>query len=798
MRVIYHLGTAALSLASCFAAASLESSIQGVVKDASGAAVPGTVITIENPISGYARETTTDNLGRFRLLGVPLNQYHFTASKTGFAMFEQDVPVRGAVPALVEVRLQIAGSTSTVNVEAFGSDVLENVPYAHYDADRSSFGRLPAVTPGSSLSEAITMSTPGVVADSNGFFHPLGDHAQTSYVVDGQPINDQQSKQFSTQLPANALQAMELITGGVNAEFGDKTSLVVNAQTRSGLDSKPHGEVGVHYGSFGTIGEDAAFGVGSPRFGNFLAANSVRTGRFLDTPEFRPFHAVGNAITIFDRVDFRPNDQHAFNLNLFGARNWFQTPNTLDQPNQDQRQQATTFSGNAGYSNTSGPNSLWSANGWVRQDRVGYFPSRDPADDVPASVSQRRRLTNWGTRLDGSLVSGVHTAKAGVLFTQTRLDEKFGLFGEDIEPVDFQAKGNINQAAWYVQDTLNLGALSLNGGVRFDHCSGPSHANRLQPRAGASYLIRKTGTVLRGAYSNTLETPYNENLLLASFGASQLGGASATPLQPGRRNQFNAGVQQAVSRWIQIDADYFWKFTDNAYDFEALLDTPIYFPVSLQKSKIDGLAVRVATANLKGFQAYTLMGHSRARFFGPANGGLMAEGEEEEGGGVFRIDHDQAFQQTTFLRYQYRRGPWMAFTWRYDSGMVAGVGDEEEIFELSAARQSAMGLFCGNTLATPSMPITECGVPLQATRVRIPEPGTADDDHNPARIAPRHLFNLSVGTDSLWKSERFNMTAKFTVVNLTNRVALYNFLSVFAGTHFVTPRAYTAEIGFRF
>jgi hypothetical protein len=87
---------------------------------------------------------------------------------------------------------------------------------------------------------------------------------------------------------------------------------------------------------------------------------------------------------------------------------------------------------------------------------------------------------------------------------------------------------------------------------------------------------------------------------------------------------------------------------------------------------------------------------------------------------------------------------------------------------------------------------------LRATRVRIPDPGTENPDHNPARIAPRHLFNLGVGTDSLWKGERFNMTARFTVVNLTNRVALYNFLSVFAGTHFVTPRAYTAEIGFRF
>jgi len=39
---------------------------------------------------------------------------------------------------------------------------------------------------------------------------------------------------------------------------------------------------------------------------------------------------------------------------------------------------------------------------------------------------------------------------------------------------------------------------------------------------------------------------------------------------------------------------------------------------------------------------------------------------------------------------------------------------------------------------------------------------------------------------------------QFTAINVTNKVALYNFLSTFSGTHFVTPRTYTAELGFHF
>ena len=80
----------------------------------------------------------------------------------------------------------------------------------------------------------------------------------------------------------------------------------------------------------------------------------------------------------------------------------------------------------------------------------------------------------------------------------------------------------------------------------------------------------------------------------------------------------------------------------------------------------------------------------------------------------------------------------------------------------------------------------------------IPADGTENDDKNPPRIAPRHLFDVGMGVDNVLHTDRYKMTAKFTVVNLTNKEALYNFLSTFSGTHFVTPRSYTAEVGFTF
>src|SRR6202035_1770504 len=142
--------------------------------------------------------------------------------------------------------------------------------------------------------------------DANGFFHPVGDHAQVGYVLDGFPITDHQSKTFSTQIPLNAPQSMELIPGSQDAQYGDKTSLVVNATTRSGLGAtKPFGSIESGWGSFGTWSDNATLGFGSPTLSNFIALNGVKSGHFSDTPEFLPTHDVGNNESIFDRIDYQ-------------------------------------------------------------------------------------------------------------------------------------------------------------------------------------------------------------------------------------------------------------------------------------------------------------------------------------------------------------------------------------------------------------------------------------------------------------------------------------------------------------
>ena len=166
-------------------------SIEGVVKDSSGGAIANATVQITNVVSGYTRSAATSGDGTFRFTNVPFNPYHMSVTATGFGNYSQDVEVRSAVSTKVEVTLKVGSERTSVTVESNGADLLENDPTFHTDVDRQLFNYVPLESPTSSVSSLVTLTTPGVAADSNGLFHGLGDHASNSFSVDGQPITDQ-------------------------------------------------------------------------------------------------------------------------------------------------------------------------------------------------------------------------------------------------------------------------------------------------------------------------------------------------------------------------------------------------------------------------------------------------------------------------------------------------------------------------------------------------------------------------------------------------------------------------------
>ncbi|MGH9589983.1 MAG: carboxypeptidase regulatory-like domain-containing protein, partial [Terracidiphilus sp.] len=623
---IFFLAGLLLAGLPCVGQAGGAGTVNGALTDPNGAVIPNANVSLRNAVSGFSRNVTTDSNGQFTFTNTPFGSYQIDAHAPGFAPLSQTVQVQSAVAVSLRLIMHIAGVSSTITVESTGP-LVEDTPTYHTDIDRDLFIKVPLESQSSSLSSLVTLTTPGVSADSNGLFHGLGDHASNSFSIDGQPITDQQSKIFSNQLPSNAVQSLEVIEGAPPAQYGDKTSLVIVATTRSGQGvTKPTGDIYASYGSFGsaTAGFDLSYGGKS--WGNFLEADGLNSGRFLDPPEFTVFHDKGNELNFFDRVDYTFTPADSIHLDLNYTRSWFQNPNAYDNLNvqnvvsggtsanpvfadvgdTDQRSKINTFNIAPTYTRVISNHAVLNLGLYARKDDYDYFPSPNPLADLgpsnlqTSSISQYRTLTNTGVHADYTYASGHQNIFAGAEYEQTFLREHDslgvvdpaynapcvdasgnplpgysdpsqcpgGAVGQNpnylpvLAPYDLTRGGgtylffghtDVKETALYIQDNITAGNWKFNLGMRGDLYNGLAIQRQAEPRVGIAYEIQPTKTVLSVSYARTLETPFNENLVLSSVGCSDAVLSpllACTPgvegiLQPGWRNGFYTSVQQA-------------------------------------------------------------------------------------------------------------------------------------------------------------------------------------------------------------------------------------------------------------
>jgi hypothetical protein len=551
----------------------------------------------------------------------------------------------------------------------------------------------------------------------------------------------------------------------------------------------------------------------------------------------------------------------------------------------DQRSKIGTFNIAPTYTHVIDNNAVFNLTLFARKDLYHYYPSsnpladRGPADLQTSSIYQNRSLLDAGGHAEFTYTKGHNNIKAGAEYDSTFLREHDYLGAVDplynapcvdgngspvagysnpsqctgslsanpnylpaLAPYDFTRGGNyygyfghadIKVLGLYVEDEIKAGNWTANLGIRGDLYNGLTVTRQPEPRLGVAYNFKPTNTVLGVSYARTLETPFNENLVLSSQGCSDAvlspllacsPGVAGT-LQPGFRNEFHASVQQAIGKHFVASGEYIWKYTHNAFDFSILGNTPIFFPIDWHNSKIPGYALHFDVPEWHGISAYSVMSSVQARFFPPQSAGAGAT--VGQAGLPFRIDHDEKFNQNFHVQYTYGHGKylnglWGGFNWRYDSGLVAGalpcynVTDPNsgcggtsitlpngepgvDLSGLTFDQQFQAGILCDGVKATPTSGFTSCDASgYKSSLVSIPSPGTEDDDKNPPRIAPRSLFDATVGKQNLFHTDHYKIDFDVTAINVANNYALYNFLSTFSGTHYVTPRAVTAKVTVNF
>lgn len=758
--------------------------VSGSVKDPSGAIISSAQVSIENPLSGRLTRVQTDNHGEFKFENVPYGAYILRASASGFSPISKTVDVRSNLPVRVPLTMSIAAAGTQVTVNA-STGVAAETPRTETVIDESYIKLTPSVVRRDQL-QALVSTAPGWNTENDGLMHIRGVDDGTLYVVNGVPTPDRVDGLFAGSFNTDAITSLDVITGNIPAEFGDRSGAVVLIQPKSGIDNPLNGTVSLGAGSFDSRDLATTMGGGTRDWGVFFAGSGHQSDHFLDPVDPRNFNNSGGDVSLEFRTDWNATDNDVVRLSgmLQGAN--FRVPNNehQQQAGQRERQEVRHDQESISWQHTWSSNTLSDASYFRNHFQSKLVPSEL---DTPITSEQNRHHTRQGVLASLTHVTHGHTLKFGAEAERVSINEFFGFAVTDPDAaeeaeisdpaMDF-TPGNPFRFSDYVtrgiqgvyaQDDFSpFRNLRISAGLRYDHSDLLVSDEQASPRIGASYYVPYTRTVFRASFNRLYMPPQVENLLIASseqarelspFAASG-GGAD---IRPETLSAWEVGFSQELPQNLRLNVAYWWRRFRNIDDPNVLLGTNIIFPNSVARARAQGLDARLDVPLRQGFSAYFTYTNNEIIEIGPLNGGLFLEDEfiEIGPGTEFTPDHDQRNVGSFGLTYSAkRRGLWTSFSGRYESGVPI------ELPDLDPSELRAL-------------------------------PGSNLVNFDTGRVKPWYLFGWSGGMDLL-RRDRFILGAQLDVQNLANRDFAFNWGNPFSGTHFGYPRLVAGSLKFSF
>jgi hypothetical protein len=705
--------------------------------------------------------------GRYAAQDLAFGVYRLSVSRSGFVPTVQRVEIRSMVPQHLSLTLGLKPVETQLQVSETDTLVDPSRTNAVYTIGSQTIGEQLSPQAGRGVIDLVD-AQPGWLQEANGVLHPRGSEYDVQFVVDGLPMTENRSPGFAPPIESSDVESMRVMTAGFPAEYGRKLGGVVEVTSPKNNPDGLHGEFDAEGGSFATASGSGAlfYSKGGNRLS--ITGDGSHSGRYLDPPVLQNYTNIGDAggfSTSYER-DCSNGDRLFATFGQHMVR--YQVPNELiqQQAGQLQNSEQKETSGQVRYTHAFSADILLSVAGSVR-DSSAFLNSN--AQSTPIIASQDRGYREGYVRADLAGHYGRHEWKFGVDGIFSPVNENLQYQITDPSQFDpgtllnfqFSARQWDIEPSAYVQDQIRIGKWNLSAGLRFDHYGFAVNESAWSPRLGVSRFVSSLSLLVHASYDRVFQTPAMENLLLAS--SPQLSSVSSLvvrlPVLPTRANYYEVGFTKSFAGKLRIDGNVFRRDFTNYSDDDVLLDTGISFPIAFSSAEIHGEEIQIAVPRWGRFSGVLSYSNQTGIGQGPITGGLFL-GSETAGisdTSKFPVSQDQRNTVRARVRFQATERLWFATSAEYGSGLPVDL----------------------NSPIDPS----QINFLLQQYGPAI----LNEVNFNAGRAHPNFSFDAAAGA-TLFHKEGKDVTFEIEGHNLTDKVNVLNFASLFSGTG-VAPSA---------
>jgi outer membrane cobalamin receptor len=716
-------------LIAAHARATIFGSVRGSVRDPQQRPVAVAKVALQSDSGQWRQTTTTDTNGSFVFSAVPLGSYSLRVEARGMNAMTRTITVTSGAVVTVPIELPVAVVSEQIEVTTGAPAIVARSSTTQTTISRMSIAETPGADRTNSLS-MITGFVPGasMVHDQ---LHIRGGH-QVDWLIDGVPVpNTNIASNVGPQFDPKDVEFLEVQRGGFSAEYGDRMYGVFNVVPRNGFESTDEGRVVLSFGSRRSTNDQISLGSHTDRFAYYGSINANRSDYGLETPVANTIHDRASGGGGFASLIFQPRASDQLRLNASSRADSYQIPNDQDAEAtgvRDRERERDTFV-NLSWLHIADPSALLTVAPFFHQNSSNF----DGGPNDPIITVDHRTSRYAGGQLTLATTARGNDARIGGFGFHQNDEVHFGLLGGGVALNQRESpQGNVG--ALFAEDRYDVTSwLTARAGLRYTRFSSNLHESATSPRAGVAIRL-PANVVLRASYGHYYQAPPLSTVSgpLLQFALQQ--GFDFLPLRGERDRQSEVGVAVPIGRW-SVDAAAFRTDARNFFDHDALGNSNIFFPLTIDRVHIRGFEAAVQSTSIAGrADVHLAYSHQTVQGEGGVVGGMTDFSPPREG--RFFLDHDQRDTLNAGATIRLPRMNWIGGNLAYGSGFLSGNG--------------------------------------------------------PGHLPSHTTFDLAAGTAiGQW-------SVKLTALNVTNRRYLLDESNTFGGTHYADPRELSAQVGYRF